>query len=124
MAPDPCAFRSFASCEGDMEKDGKDDCDLSMFVVHADITDMESGFYHAGGISMVWVDSESSTGYSMKHITEGDARFAGKRAMYIEATKVDERTFFVRLFGLLIGGTYPRTSRSFIHQPTWLRSAA
>lgn len=88
VAPDPVAFKSFASCEADMEEDGKDDCDLSIFVITPDSTDEDSGNHHAAGINMVWIDSESSTGYSVKHIIEGDPRFDAKRAVYIEANKV------------------------------------
>ncbi|CAN0555676.1 unnamed protein product, partial [Ectocarpus sp. 12 AP-2014] len=48
---------------------------------------------------MLWVDSESSTGYSMKHLTKGDARFDGKRAVYVEATKGEgEEPFLVAVF--------------------------
>eukprot|EP00903_Cladosiphon_okamuranus_P020246 g18581.t1 len=95
VAPDPVAFKGFASCEGDMEEDGKDDCDLSIFVITPDSVDEDSGSRRAAGISMLWVDSESSTGYSTKHITDGEARFAGKRAVYIEANKGGEKEAFL-----------------------------
>ena len=88
VAPDPVAFKGLTSCEVEMEKDGKDDCDLSVFVITPESTDEDSGHHQAAGINMLWVDSESSTGYSIKHITEGDPRFAAKRAVYIEANKV------------------------------------
>lgn len=88
IAPDPVAFKSFASCEGEMEEDGKDDCDLSIFVITPDSVDEDSGSHQAAGINMLWVDSESSTGYSAKHVTEGDPHFSDKRAEYIEANKV------------------------------------
>ncbi|CAM9441282.1 unnamed protein product [Ectocarpus fasciculatus] len=99
VAPDPVAFKSFTSCEADMEEDGQDDCDLSVFVVTPSSVDEDSGHEHAAGISMLWVDSESSTGYSMKHLTKGDARFDGKRAVYVEATKGEgEEPFLVAVF--------------------------
>ncbi|CAB1103909.1 unnamed protein product [Ectocarpus sp. CCAP 1310/34] len=99
IAPDPMAFKSFTSCEAEMEEDGQDDCDLSVFVVTPWSVDEESGREHAAGISMLWVDSESSTGYSMKHLTKGDARFDGKRAVYVEATKGEgEEPFLVAVF--------------------------
>ncbi|CAM9111431.1 unnamed protein product [Ectocarpus sp. 4 AP-2014] len=99
VTPDPVAFKSFTSCEAAMEEDGMDDCDLSVFVVTPSSVDEQSGHEHAAGISMLWVDSESSTGYSMRHLTKGDARFDGKRAVYIEATKGEgEEPFLVAVF--------------------------
>ncbi|CAB1103728.1 unnamed protein product [Ectocarpus sp. CCAP 1310/34] len=99
IAPEPMAFKSFTSCEAEMEEDGQDDCDLSIFVVTPSSVDEESGREHAAGISMLWVDSESSTGYSMKHLTKGDARFDGKRAVYVEAIKGEgEEPFLVAVF--------------------------
>lgn len=108
VAPDPVAFKSFASCEGDTENDGSDDSDLFMFVITPDSVHEDSGFHRASGISMLWVDSQSPTGYTAKHITEGDPRFAAKRAVYVDAIKV--LSFAFSAFGTEVSGDHARFS--------------
>lgn len=56
VTPDPVAFKSFTSSEAAMEEDGKDDCDLSVFVVTPSryVCRWSFGNSTFGSCSLIW----------------------------------------------------------------------
>lgn len=96
ITPDASAFKSFACCIKDGRGNSAEDeeSDFLLFVVRSafsganisggDISDDER---NGGGIDMIWVDSQSSSGYRKKSLMGGDARLAGQRAVHVEATQ-------------------------------------
>ena len=85
VAPDPSAFKSFACCSSSNGEAGEKP-DFLLFVVTAESSDDK------GGLDMLWLSNESSTGYNKKGLIDhADGRFANQRVVHINASNVSPR---------------------------------
>lgn len=83
--PDISASKSFACCN----KGDEDEGDFLLFVVASTISDDKGNVVKGGGgVDMLWLDSESSTGYSKMSLMGDDSSLANQRAVHIEGTQV------------------------------------
>lgn len=96
VVPDASAFKSFTCCKKGGENAG-DESDFVLFVVTAS-SNSDDKVSDERGIDMVWVDSESSSGYSKKSLMGYDSRLDSQRPVHIEATQVIVVSLFSFVF--------------------------